>query len=252
MKAAITFAPPLNKTPSPTQVKHAYVSIIVPTLNEAQNIRRQADALSRLPEAEVIFADGGSCDGTSHKLESALQQFSNVRLILAPRGRSCQMNAGARQAKGEWLLFLHADTELPPASFGAFLQNAKQCSRLNSGAFTFRVDNAKWSYRYLEFYVSMRCKLLKLPFGDQAIFVRRKLFEEIGGYREDYSLMEDMELVQRLNQRAGFAVLEVPVYTSARRYEMDGFFKRGLANLYLQLLYRLGVHPNELAKKYWK
>jgi len=252
MKAAIAFAPTATKTFIAPQVKHAFVSIIVPTLNEAQHIRRQAHLLSQLPEAEIIFADGGSGDGTSREIESSLRELPNVHLIHAPCGRSRQMNAGAQKARGEWLIFLHADTEMPAESFRAFLKTAKQSSQLDSGAFTLRVNNAKWSYRYLEFYVGLRCKLLKLPFGDQAIFIRRRLFEKIGGYRDDYPLMEDMELVQRLNRQAGFAVLDVPIYTSARRYETDGFFKRGLGNLYLQLLYRLGVHPRELAKKYWK
>jgi len=252
MKAAITFAPAAEKIFTSLQVQHAFVSIIVPTLNEIQNVCRQALALSRLPEAEIIFADGGSGDGTQCEIETSLYDLPNVHLIHAPCGRARQMNAGARKAKGEWLVFLHADTQMPPESFGAFLKLVEHSSTLNSGAFAFRVDNKKWVYRYLEFYVGLRCKLLKLPFGDQAIFVKRRLFEEIGGYREDFPLMEDMELVQRLNKQSGFNVLKFPIYTSARRYETDGFLKRGLGNIYLQLLYRLGASPRELAKKYWK
>jgi rSAM/selenodomain-associated transferase 2 len=251
MKAAITFAPTSIETVAEPQVKSAFVSIIIPTLNEAQNVRRLAGTLSALPEAEIIFSDGGSCDGTPDEIESCLSGRFNVHLIHAPCGRARQMNAGAKRAKGEWLIFLHADTALPRESFSRFVRMAKQAPGLNSGAFAFRVDHQSWPYRYLEFYVGMRCKLLKLPFGDQAIFVKRKLFEEIGGYREDFPLMEDMEIVQRLNKQGGFALLDFPVYTSARRYEADGFFKRGLGNIYLQLLYRLGVHPRELAKKYW-
>jgi rSAM/selenodomain-associated transferase 2 len=234
------------------QSGHPFVSIIIPTLNEAPNVRRQAAALSQLPETEVIFVDGGSCDGTWCEIESFLCAGHNLHFIQAPVSRARQMNAGAKQAKGDWLLFLHADTHLPPESFGAFLQAAKSLSRLNSGAFTFRVDHRKRVYRYLEFYVGLRSKLLKLPFGDQAIFVKRHLFEKLGGYREDFPLMEDVEIVQRLNKLDGFAILNFPVYTSARRYEADGYFRRGCGNLYLQLLYKLGVHPRELAKKYWK
>lgn len=252
MKAATIFAPTSTKTYARLQGKSTRISFIVPTLNEAANVRRQAQALSRLPETEVIFVDGGSGDGTCHEIAALSRERHNVRLLHAPAGRARQMNAGAKCANGEWLIFLHADTSLPPASFDAFLRRIKQASPLNSGAFTFRVAHPHWAYRYLEFYVGLRCKLLKLPFGDQAIFIRKKLFEEIGGYREDFPLMEDMELVQRLNRQNGFAVLDFPVYTSARRYEKDGFFKRGLDNIYLQLLYRCGVHPQELAKKYWK
>jgi rSAM/selenodomain-associated transferase 2 len=234
------------------QSGHPFVSIIVPTLNEAPNVRRQARALSQLPETETIFVDGGSCDGTLCEIESSLCEQSNLHFMQVPASRARQMNAGAQKAKGDWLLFLHVDTHLPPESFGAFLQMVKQPSRLNSGAFTFRVDHRKWAYRYLEFYVGLRSKLLKLPFGDQAIFVKRRLFEKLGGYREDFPLMEDVEIVQRLNKLDGFAVLNFPVYTSARRYEADGYCRRGCGNLYLQLLYKLGVHPRELAKRYWK
>lgn len=252
MKAATIFAPTATQTLSRLQIKTPLVSVILPTLNEAANVRQQAQALNPLPEAEIIFVDGGSDDGTCYELEALSRELANVHLLQAPAGRARQMNAGAKRANGEWLIFLHVDTRLPPASFGAFLRRIKQASPLTSGAFTFRVAHHHWAYRYLEFYVGLRCKLLRLPFGDQAIFIRKKLFEEIGGYREDFPLMEDMELVQRLNRQNGFAVLDFPVYTSARRYEKDGFFKRGLDNLYLQLLYRFGVHPQELAKKYWK
>lgn len=246
----MTFAPPLEKIAVRERTGHPFVSIIIPTLNEAHNIRRQASALSQLPEAEIIFVDGGSSDSTLRDIESSLRGRPDLHLLQATAGRAKQMNLGARKAKGEWLIFLHADTSLPAESFRAFLQMVKQTSRLNSGAFTFRVDHRSAAYRYLEFYVGIRNKLLKLPFGDQAIFIKRRFFEELGGYREDFPLMEDMELVQRLNKQKGFAILHAPIYTSARRYEKDGYFRRGCGNLYLQLLYKLGVHPRELAKKY--
>lgn len=249
MKVATTFASTSIKNYSPT-IPQTFVSIIVPTLNEAPNICRQAQALSQLPNTEIIFADGGSDDGTANAINSLLLELPNVHLIQTPCGRACQMNAGAQRAQGEWLIFLHADTALSKDSFSAFITWVKESPRINSGAFTFRVDHENWSYRYLEFYVGLRCKFLKLPFGDQALFIKRRLFEELGGYRDDFPLMEDMEIVQRLNKQAGFVILPAPVFTSPRRYEHDGFFKRGLGNIYLQLLYRCGVHPRELAKKY--
>jgi len=251
MKAATTLASTSIKNYSPPPTPQAFVSIVVPTLNEAPNICRQAQALSQLPNAEIIFADGGSGDGTANAIDSLLPELPNVHVLQTPCGRARQMNAGARHAQGEWLIFLHADTALPKDSFGAFITRVKESPQINSGAFTFRVDHAHWSYRYLEFYVGLRCKFLKLPFGDQALFIKRRFFEELGGYRDDFPLMEDMELVQRLNKQAGFVILPAPVFTSPRRYENDGFFKRGLGNIYLQLLYRCGVHPRELAKKYY-
>ena len=233
-------------------VDRAFVSIVIPTLNEIHNLRKQINSLKRLPEVEIIFADGGSTDGTVDEIQRHAVQNCNVHLIRSPRCRSRQMNAGARHAIGEWIIFLHADTELPPESFKSFLQAARQNSHLKAGAFTFKVSNPKWVYRYLEHYVGLRCKLLKLPYGDQAIFARRCFFEEMGGYRDDFPLMEDMEFVERCNKLDSFSVLRFPVYTSARRFENDGYLKRTCGNLYLQMLYKFGVHPTELAKKYWK
>lgn len=251
MKAAITFSAVQSPNHLLSSPKHVFVSIIIPTLNEVSNICRQAQVLSPLPRTEIIFADGGSADGTAKTIARLTKDLPQVHLIQTACGRARQMNAAAKQARGEWLIFLHADTTLPQDSFTAFLEAVKSPSLLHSGAFTFRVEHAHWSYRYLEFYVGLRCKFLKLPFGDQALFIKRRYFEALGGYREDFLLMEDMELVQRLNKRPGFAILPAPVFTSPRRYEHDGFLKRGVENIYLQLLYRCGVHPRELAKKYY-
>ncbi len=228
------------------------VSIIIPTLNEAANICGLAQSLRRLPEAEIIFADGGSCDGTAPAIESHCHRDGKIRLVRAPCGRARQMNAGAKCANGDWLIFLHADTALPPASFHSFLRMVRAHSQLVAGAFAFRADHSRWVYRYLELYVSLRSRVLKLPYGDQAIFVKRKVFEEMGGYRDDYPVMEDLELVRRLNKLEGFAVLNFPVYTSARRFEQDGYLWRTCQNLYLQFLYALGVPPQKLAEMYWK
>lgn len=229
-----------------------FVSIIVPTLNESANVERLAESLFRLGESEIIFADGGSNDGTVERIEELISSNDNVRLVHSAKSRSIQMNAAATHASGDWLVFLHADTILPEKSFHQFVQKARSTPSLQSGAFEFRVDNKRFVYRYLELYVRFRSKIGKLPFGDQAIFVKRELFERLGGYRSDYPLMEDMELVQRLNKREGFEVLDFPVYTSARRFESDGYLKRTCGNLYLQLKYKMGAHPKELAAIYYQ
>lgn len=229
-----------------------FVSIIVPTLNEAANICSLILPLRSFPEAEIIFADGGSCDGTQRAIAGHCTGNGKIRLVHSPRSRARQMNAGAAVARGDWLIFLHADTILPARSLQNFLRLVRAQPQLAAGAFTFRIDHPRPVYRCLEFYVGLRCRWLKLPYGDQAIFVKRNVFEEIGGYRDDYALMEDVDLARRLNQRNGFAILEFPVYTSARRYEADGYLRRALGNFYLQLLYAPGVSPSKLAEKYWK
>ncbi|TAE28192.1 MAG: glycosyltransferase [Candidatus Kapaibacterium sp.] len=235
------------------------VSIIIPTLNEAARVHTLAASLSLLAQAECIFVDGGSTDGTQALLQACSEHFSNCRWLQAERGRAKQMNAGAASAQGSWLLFLHADTDLPPSSYETFLHEARIIPaqttihhQLTSGAFTFRIAHERSRYRYLEWYVQQRCRFLKLPFGDQAIFVRKELFQHEGGFREDFPLMEDMEFVQRVNKDAGFRVIDAPVFTSARRYEQEGYWKRATGNILLQLLYRAGVHPKRLAAWYYK
>ncbi|MDZ7265990.1 MAG: TIGR04283 family arsenosugar biosynthesis glycosyltransferase [candidate division KSB1 bacterium] len=228
------------------------VSIIIPTWNEAGQIADLAGSLAGQPGVELIFVDGGSNDGTWQKIAEMKHRLPGIHLLHAPRSRSRQMNAGARLARGEWLLFLHADTKLPLASLQAFLQTAAQDTRLVAGAFRFRVTHPRRVYRYLEWYVALRCRLLKLPYGDQALFVKRQVFAKSGGFREDFPLMEDLEFVRRLNRAPGFRVLSAPVYTSARRYEAEGFCKRGWNNLRLQFLYACGVPPVRLAADYWK
>jgi rSAM/selenodomain-associated transferase 2 len=229
-----------------------FVSIIIPTLNEAENVSRQARSLCVFPEAEVIVVDGGSNDGTVRVAEQFALSSPNVRLVRSAKGRGRQMNAGARAAQGTWLIFLHADTELTLASYQAFVRFVTVQPETCGGAFTFRVAHHKVIYRYLEWYVAQRCRLLKMPFGDQALFARCDAFWELGGYREDFPLMEDMEFVERLNKRRGFKVVDYPVFTSARRFEAEGYLRRTLGNLYLQVLYKCGVHPERLAQMYYR
>lgn len=233
------------------------VSVIIPTLNEFSRVESLAHSLCELPDIEIVFSDGGSTDGTQEILERICKRCPNIYWLAAPCGRARQMNAAVEHTSGEWLIFLHADTRLPALSYQAFLEET-QYKPLNTttelvvGSFAFRIEHERPIYRYLEWYVAQRCRLLKLPFGDQAIFARRDFFISTGGYLEDFPLMEDMEFIQRVNQNPGFRVLEVPVFTSARRYESEGYFKRACGNIYLQILYRCGIHPQRLAAMYYK
>lgn len=219
-----------------------FISIIIPTLNEATTIRRLAATLARLRgEFEVIIADGGSTDDTIR-----LAQACGLRVVNATRGRGQQMNAGAQLAQGEALLFLHADTQLPDEALmliAATLQN----ERVGGGNFSLLFGGASQAARVLtRLYPILRWG--GMCYGDSGIFVRRSLFAALGGYR-NYPLFEDCDLYRRLKRRAKFVRLPAQAVTSARRFE--GRFVRTFALWsLLQTLYWLGVHPQTLNRLY--
>jgi rSAM/selenodomain-associated transferase 2 len=220
------------------------LSIIVPTYNEAHNTSRIIDDSLRV-QAQWIIVDGGSSDDTVSNLRNA-----GLYVLTSSKGRAVQMNAGARTAVGEWLIFLHADTILPDAAIEYFHAHVARHPETPGGAFSLRMENPKWKYRYLEFYVKWRCRLLKLPFGDQAMFVRKSLFDKLGGFNESLPVMEDIEFVRKLNRCPGFITLPAPVITSARRYEQEGFFIRSAKNLVMQILYKFGFPASKLRAMY--
>jgi rSAM/selenodomain-associated transferase 2 len=219
-----------------------FISIIIPTLNEATTIKRVVAALARLQgEFEVIVADGGSTDETI-----LLAQQSGLRAINAARGRGQQMNAGAQWAQGEALLFLHADTQLPDEALMLIAATLRD-ERVGGGNFSLLFGGTSRAARVLtRLYPLLR--LGGMCYGDSGIFVRRSLFTALGGYR-DYPLFEDCDLYQRLKKRARFVRLPAQAITSARRFE--GRFVRTFALWsLLQTLYWLGVHPQTLNRLY--
>lgn len=156
------------------------------------------------------------------------------------------MNAGAAIATGEWLLFLHADSTLPAGWFAAI---ADLPGDVAGGWFQFALADPAWQARVIERLTAWRVTQLRLPYGDQGVFVRRRVFQQLGGF-QDFPLMEDVEFVRRL-VRAGRAVeLPLPLLTSARRWRRDGWFRRSTRNVLLVALYSLGVKPERLARWY--
>lgn len=219
-----------------------FISIIIPTLNEATTIKRVAAALARLRgEFEVIIADGGSTDDTIQ-----LAQQCGLRVVNAPRGRGQQMNAGAQLAQGEALLFLHADTQLPNDALTLIAATLRD-KRVGGGNFSLLFGGASRAARLLtRLYPILRWG--GMCYGDSGIFVRRHLFAALGGYR-NYPLFEDCDLYQRLKRRAEFVRLPARAVTSARRFE--GRFVRTFALWsLLQTLYWLGVPPQLLNRLY--
>lgn len=221
------------------------LSIIIPCLNEAQGIARTLAALEpvRRRGAEVIVVDGASEDGTA---ERAAPLSDTV--ITAPRGRASQMNAGAARARGEILLFLHADTLLPEAADALVIDGLKRARR-SWGRFDVRIDGRHFLLRAVERLMNLRSRITGIATGDQGIFVTRTLFTAAGGF-PDIPLMEDVELTKRLKRFGPPLCLNHRIVTSGRRWEQRGVLRTILLMWRLRLAYWLGVDPHRLAMRY--
>ena len=219
------------------------ISVIIPSINEALQLGGALDSLlSQRGDFEIIIADGGSTDGTLELLAG----YKSVRVTHSPLGRSKQMNQGADLAKGEILLFLHADTRLPPNGLRIITQVMAKPDIL-AGSFYLSFDHQS---PLLAFFSQMsRINLGILTYGDQGIFMRAPWFKEHGGY-PDIPFMEDIELVRRLRRSGKFVKLQAPVETSARRFIKNGILRQQLLNMALVGLYYLGVSPERLQKAY--
>lgn len=223
------------------------ISIIIPVLNEVENIKQALASTLPSTNVEVIVVDGGSKDGTF-----ALVQSLNVKVLSAPPGRACQMNVGALAATGEILLFLHADTRLP-LGFDTMVRTALEMQQRRGipvgGAFTLQIDAPLASLRMIESGVNWRSHFLKMPYGDQAIFVKAETFHKIGGFPE-LPIMEDFELMRRLRCIGDITIISTPVVTSARRWLNKGVFQTTLMNQIIIIAYLMGVSPKQLVKWY--
>jgi len=193
----------------------------------------------------VILVDGGSDDAT---IQVAVR-FSGVRLLTSPRGRARQMNAGARAARGDILLFLHADTWLPEGALGA-VAAALDDARVVGGRFDVRFDSSRPVLRMIALFMNLRSRASGISTGDQAIFVRRDVFETMGGY-PDIPLMEDIELSRRLKRRGHLAALSSRVTTSGRKWEREGAVRTMALMWALRFLYMIGVSPARLHRWYY-
>jgi rSAM/selenodomain-associated transferase 2 len=223
------------------------LSIVLPVINEANGINTiiaHIHANAAVGAVEVIVVDGDPQGSTIRAIQS-----TGIITTTAEKGRARQMNRGAALAKGEVLLFLHADTLLP-ARFAEHLMAMMHDKRVVAGAFDLGIRSPRRIFRITEQYVFLRTRLTRVPFGDQAIFVRRDYFQKIGGYR-DIPLMEDVELMTRIRKRGDrIALVADKVLTSARRWEREGILFSTLRNWALQILYVFGVPPERLAKWY--
>jgi rSAM/selenodomain-associated transferase 2 len=223
------------------------LSIIVPVLGEAAHLERLLPELRRqCPEAEVIVVDGGSGDRTAE----VVGDRASVRYLVGERGRARQMNAGVRAARGDVLLFLHADTQLPEGAAAAIAGALADPSAVG-GRFDVRFSNEHWPFRMIAALMNRRSRLTGIATGDQAIFARRAAFDDLGGY-PDIPLMEDIELCARLKRRGRIACLSLRVTTSARKWEEEGVLRTIVLMWTLRLLYWLGVDPARLHRWYYR
>ena len=227
------------------EVPISRISIVIPALNEAPYILQTLLALQSLRQSghEVIVVDGTSHDGT----ERIAQSFSD-QVIRSHRGRARQLNTGARIAKGEILLFLHADTTLPQSADRLIIDGMKTTNR-HWGRFDVRLSGKQPLLRIVESLMNWRSRLTGIATGDQGIFVLRDLFERVGGFPE-IDLMEDVALSKLLKKNCRPLCLPQRVITSSRRWERNGVFRTILLMWYLRLVYALGANPRRLAQLY--
>ena len=219
------------------------LSIIIPALNEAATIESTLSALQGGDHLEVIVVDGGSTDGTVD-----LARSRGAKVIQTRPGKSRQMNCGAKAAKGEVLVFLHADTRLPDDFLRLILAALAQPGVV-AGAFRLSIDSRAAGIRFVERMASVRSRYLQLPYGDQALFMKKSIFEAIGGY-VDVPIMEDFILVRCLRRTGKIAILPAAVVTSSRRWQHFGILKTWLVNQMIVIAYYLGISPERLARWY--
>ncbi|HYG64282.1 MAG TPA: TIGR04283 family arsenosugar biosynthesis glycosyltransferase [Thermoanaerobaculia bacterium] len=219
------------------------LAIVVPVLNEAAVLEGfLADLLGREGDFEVILVDGGSDDGSWE----IAGRFREIRRLRSPRGRAAQMNAGARAAGADHLLFLHADTLLPPGAFER-ISEALADPAVAAGSFRLAFDRRDPWLAVYSFFSRINHPLF--TYGDQGLFLRRELFREIGGFRE-IPIMEDLEIQRRLRRRGRFVKLDLPVTTSARRFVHRGPLRQQALNVGLVSLYLLGMEPGRIKRLY--
>lgn len=221
-----------------------YISIVIPTLNEAQWIA-QTIARARRADTEIIVADGGSRDQTRQIADRA-----GAKVINAPRGRARQQNMGAQTAKGHILLFLHADTRLPD-DFGAQIFDLLLDSKIALGAFRFKTDWDHWAMSWIERAANARSVWLNMPYGDQAMFTRKALFDQIGGF-PNVPIAEDLYLVRKMKRRGRIAMARGGVLTSGRRWRAMGIGRTTLINYRIAIGCLMGRDPHKLALLYNK
>jgi len=219
------------------------IAIIVPVFNEEGMLPALIASLARLSVQDVCIVDGGSTDDTRQLLKD-----SAMRWVVSSPGRAVQMNVGAQRASSDIIVFIHADTIIDSSHILA-IQQAMQDESVVGGRFDIRLSGDSFALRVVAWFINMRSRLTGISTGDQCQFVRRAVFERMGGFPEQ-ALMEDIEFSRRLKRYGNIACLSGPVVTSSRRWEAHGIMRTVWLMWKLRLLYWLGVSPEKLSSMY--
>ena len=219
------------------------LSVIIPTLNEAETLAATLEAVP--PGAELIVSDGGSADDSV-----SIAERHGARVVTGERGRALQMNRGAQAAAGDVLLFVHADCVLGPDTRDEVV-HALEDSQTVGGAFTLRIRDASWGLKLIALTSNFRARHLGTPYGDQGLFVRKSAFDQVGGYPE-LPFMEDVALVRELGKMGKLVQLNAPITTGRRHWQKLGLLATTLLNWSMVSLYTIGVPAETLAPYYRK
>lgn len=223
-------------------ITQGLISIIIPTLNEEGNIKAVINSIQS-HNIEIILVDGGSEDQTL-----LIAKSLDIKVVVSSPGRANQMNTGAMVASGEILLFLHADTRLP-TGFDEMVRRTLAKPGIIAGAFALQIDAPDWGLRLVEFGVKWRSHLWQMPYGDQAIFLTKDVFQKVGNFPQ-IPIMEDFELMRKLKSLGKIYLLPTPVITSPRRWLKKGILQTTILNQIIVIAYLLGVSPNCICNWY--
>jgi rSAM/selenodomain-associated transferase 2 len=218
------------------------IAVVIPALDEAERVVGAVESAVG-PNVDVVVVDGGSRDGTPERAAAV-----GATVIASAPGRARQLQAGLRHSDGDAVVFLHADTRLP-RGFAEAIRESLSDPRVVGGAFRLRFDDRRLRMRAIEWGARLRVALLGLPYGDQALFARRRALEGIGGVPQA-PIMEDLDLVEALRGRGRFATLRLPATTSSRRYRQHGVLRTMLRNWAAAAAWRLGLDRDRVAARY--
>lgn len=227
-----------------TDRKTSNISVIIPTYNEAENIAMLLPELLSAGAVEVIVADGSSTDGTAEKAKA----LGATVLGDLQRNRAFQMNAGAKAARGELLLFLHGDTRLAPGFVEKIMHTLAQPG-VAAGAFSLKIAGKGIGLRIIERLANFRARIFQMPYGDQGIFITTAAFSALDGFPA-LPIMEDFALVRKLKRRGRIQILSQSATTSVRRWEKLGLLRTTILNQLIVFGYLLGIKPEKLATWY--